>query len=419
MPISIPVHQLEQGMCLASNITNRFSVLLPHGHILSAGDIESLNRRLPAKMVQVIDPLLDQLVEFGDNSQDHNVSLEVRRNISSVTQKVSNVIRSGAALNPDNIAGMQKTIEEMIRFLQKNPVTSAIIDQSGDWNDYLQEHSANVFYLSLVIGNTIRNFIKRERERFSAARKIRDAMNLSQLATAAMLHDIGMVPLERMYNKPGSLTSEEIELVKAHPQKGAELLPDKIGPMTRLVVRCHHENHNGSGYPQGLTGDQTAIFARIVRVADAYSAATARTTYKKAKSSVRALYEMLYGDYKQFYDPMVLKVFTGIIQPFPIGARLKLQTGRFAVATKHNPKKPFAPEVLIAFDEQGESLPEEEFEGPFFLDERDDIKVVSFEDEDISYINEITEEDPACEPAEESAEEQALAYSEMFDLAFP
>ena len=59
------------------------------------------------------------------------------------------------------------------------------------------------------------------------------------------------------------------------------------------------------------------------------------------------------------------------------------------------------------------------FEGPFFLDERDDIKVVSFEDEDISYINEITEEDPACEPAEESAEEQALAYSEMFDLAFP
>ena len=223
MPIVVPVSQLEPGMCLASNVVNRYSVLLPYGHTLSDNDISSLQRRLPDKMVQVTDPLLDEFVEFDDDSQDHQVSLEVRRNVATASQKVSQVVRSGEALTADNIVGMQQTIEEMVKHLQNNPVTRAVIDQSNSWDDYLQEHSANVFYLSLVIGNTIRNFVKQERERLSAAKTIRDAMNLTPLATASLLHDIGMAPIERLYRKIGSLSQEEIELIKAHPINGADM----------------------------------------------------------------------------------------------------------------------------------------------------------------------------------------------------
>jgi HD-GYP domain-containing protein (c-di-GMP phosphodiesterase class II) len=417
MPIAIPVDQLESGMTLASNIVNKYSVLLPHGHALSETDIVALHRRFPNKMVQVIDPLLDDVVEFDDDSQDHKVSLEVRRNIATVSQKVSQVVRSGAALTADNMAGMQKTIEEMMQFLQNNPVAMAVIDQSSNWDEYLQEHSSNVFYLSLVIGNTIRNHIKRERERLSAAKKIRNAMDLTSLATAAMIHDIGMVPIERLYHKTGPLTKNEIDLIRAHPKSGADMLPDKIDPMVKLIVCCHHENQCGSGYPQGLSGDKIAIFARIIRVADAYSAGTSTTIYKKAKSSVLALYEMLYGEYKDFYDPAVLKVFARIIQPFPIGAKLRLESKQIAVVTKHNPKNPFKPQIIIALDKEGKHLPEEKFEGPFFLDERNDVKVISFDEEDISYINGLGEEDLYEDSIEKLMTGQK--NNEVFDLAYP
>ena len=415
MPIVVPVSQLEPGMSLANNVVNRYSVLLPHGHTLSDSDISSLHHRFPHKMVQVRDPLLDEFVEFDDDSQDHQVSLEVRRNVATASQKVSQIVRSGVALTADNIIGMQQTIEEMVKHLQSNPVTRAIIDQSGSWDDYLQEHSANVFYLSMIIGNTIRNFVKQERERLSAARTIRDARNLTSLATAALLHDIGMAPIERLYQKTGSLTQEEIELIKAHPANGADMLPDDIDPMVKLVVRSHHENFYGSGYPDGIQGDKISIFARILRVADAYSAAISDKTYSQGKSKVLALYEMLHGRYKMFYDPVVITIFTGITQPFPIGAKLRLDSGRIAVVTKHNRKNPFSPEVIIAFNEQDKSLPKEEVEGPFFLDKRDDIKVLSFGEEDISFINNYSVESSPRDLEETIVQE----YNEMFDLAYP
>jgi len=402
-------------MRLASNIVNRFSVLLPHGHLLNENDIVALRRRFPEKMVQINDPLLDQLVEFDDDSHDQKVSMEVRRNMATVSQKVSAAVRSGTVLTTDNIAGMQRTIEEMLQHLQDNPVTRAVIEQSAGWDDYLQEHSANVFYLSTVIGNTIRNYIKQERERLSAARRLTDAMNLVPMATAALVHDIGMVPLEHLYKKTGALSKAEIDQIKAHPKTGAEMLPDKIDPMARLVVRCHHESQNGAGYPEGLSGDKITVFARIVRVADAYSAAVAKKTYKETKSQVAALYEMLYGNYRQFYDPVILRVLAGIVQPFPIGAKLKLESGQLAVVTKHKPNCPFEPQVIIAFDEQGNSLPESDLENPFYLDERDDVRIVDFEGKDVSFINDL-KDDSRSSPSPEPFSQE---YAEMFDLAFP
>ena len=301
-----------------------------------------------------------------------------------------------------------------MRYLEENPVTMAIIEQSHDWNSYLQEHSANVFYLSLVIGNTIRNYIKQERERLSAASSVRNAMNLTPLATASMFHDIGMTPIEHLYTKEGSLTEGEKGLIRKHPERGAEMLPDEIDPMVKLVIRSHHENQDGSGYPEGIPGDRINIFARIVRVADAYSAATASKVYQQAKSSIRVLYEMLYGPYQSFYDPMILKVFASVTQPLPIGAKLKLESGHWAVVIRHDRHNPFAPEIIMAFDEWGDPLGQEELQAPFFLGERADVKVVSFADEDISFLNGLSESPEMPVP-----QQVTQSFSEIFDFAYP
>ncbi len=416
MPILLHVNELEPGMCLASNIVNRFNILLAYGRKLNENDIKALQRKFPDLTVQIIDPVLDQAVEFEDTLKDQKISQEVRRNVASVVGKVSKNISSGLALESDNISGIQKVIEEMVQYLQDNPITMAIIEQSHSWDDYLQEHCANVFYLSLVVGNTIRNYIKQERERLSAAKIIQNGMNITPLATAAIFHDIGMVPLEKLYLKSEPLSEEEIGQVKAHPLTGAAMLPDAIDPMVKLIIRQHHENQDGSGYPEGLRGDETNIFARIMRVADAYTAAIATKIYQKAKSPHLVLYEMVYGNYRRFYDPMVMKIFASVIQPFQVGTKLKLKDGKTAVVVRYNRLDPFNLEIVVAFDELGDPLGKDELAGPFFLKGRADMQVAFFGKEDISYLNEIPQEEM---PVPGALREFIRSCTDMFELAYP
>lgn len=415
MPIVVHVSELEPGMALSRNIINKYSVLLPHGHKLTSGDIDSLKRRLPNHAIEVMDPLIDQLADFDDNTRDYKASLEVRRTMSGVSRKVSHLIKSSTALTGENIAGMQKTIQEMIQYLLDNPVTVALLEQSGDWNDYLQEHCASVFYISMLIGNTIKNYIKQERERLSFASNIKGVMDLTQLATAALFHDIGMVPLERIINKPGPLTEDELRLVREHPANGADMLPDSIGPVAKAAVRSHHENYNGTGYPAKISGNEINIFSRIIRVADAYCAATAVTVYAKAKNPIAVLYEMLHTDYRWCYDPAILKVLADILQPFPIGAKLNLESGKIAIVTKHCPRQPFNPQIIVAFDEQGKYLAEDKFEGPFFLNDREDVIVKLHGEDDISFINNIPKDTTPSAPAENLTKKSP----DMLDMIYP
>ncbi|MCK5270596.1 MAG: HD domain-containing protein [Sedimentisphaerales bacterium] len=411
MPILVPVSELELGMCLASNIVNQYSVLLPHGHTICEKDIVSLNRLIPKRMVQVVDPILDQIVEFQDDSYDQNVSRVVRKNVASVVSKVSEQVRSGVCLTRKNIAGMQEVIDEMLRYLRENPVTMALIEQSSNWDDYLQQHSSSVFYLSLIIGNTIRNYITGERKRLSSATNIHNILDLTPLATASLFHDLGMVPLEYLYHKKEPLTNEEKEKIRLHPHAGADMLPEKIEPIVRQTVRDHHENQNGSGYPQGLPGNKVNIFSRIIRVADAYAAAISDKIHKKGRPPAAILHEMLSSNYRHYYDPVILKVLVSIVPPFPIGTKLKLKNGYWAVVVRHNHEEPFRPDIIVAFDELGDPLPKDQLDAPFALGSYEGAEIKTFGGEDMSFLNEKTE----------SLDDSILPqnYSELLDFSLP
>jgi putative nucleotidyltransferase with HDIG domain len=123
----------------------------------------------------------------------------------------------------------------------------------------------------------------------------------------AMLHDIGKITTpDDILNKPGPLDDEEWDVMRDHTVAGQRLL-DRVGGTLHdvgLVVRSSHERYDGSGYPDGLAGAQIPLAARIVAVADAYSAMTTRRSYREPLDPRRALAELEANAGTQF-DPVV------------------------------------------------------------------------------------------------------------------
>ena len=133
---------------------------------------------------------------------------------------------------------------------------------------------------------------------------------ISALRTAALLHDIGKLAVpDHILNKPEELTSAEVEKTKIHASVGASIL-EKVGFDTPVVptVKYHHEAWDGSGYPEGLRGENIPLTARILAVADAYDTMRGSRPYRPAVSRAEACKQLRKAAGVKF-DPRLVKVF--------------------------------------------------------------------------------------------------------------
>ena len=135
---------------------------------------------------------------------------------------------------------------------------------------------------------------------------------------AGMLHDIGKIGVSgKIIRKPSSLDPEEMALMRRHPVIGAEIMqPVELLSEASKIVRHHHEHFDGSGYPDGLRGEQIPIGSRTVLVADAFNAITTNRPYRKARSKAEALQVLKKHAGTQF-DPRVVEALEGVIDLVP------------------------------------------------------------------------------------------------------
>lgn len=115
-----------------------------------------------------------------------------------------------------------------------------------------------------------------------------------EIALATMLHDVGKLAVpSRILQKPGPLTAEEWQVMRRHPAEGAQILgASPVFDLARDIVRWHHERWDGSGYPDGLRGDEIPLHAAVAAVSDVYDALTSARPYKPAWSGVEAAAEL-------------------------------------------------------------------------------------------------------------------------------
>ncbi len=134
--------------------------------------------------------------------------------------------------------------------------------------------------------------------------------SIERIRLAGLIHDIGKIGVgESILNKPSRLTDSEFWHMKSHPEIGERILAPVVDDEEILrVVRHHHERYDGAGYPDGLSGEQIPVGARILAVADTYDAMTSERPYRKAMSAEAACAEIERCQGTQF-DPEVVDAF--------------------------------------------------------------------------------------------------------------
>ena len=137
------------------------------------------------------------------------------------------------------------------------------------------------------------------------------------LVKAAPMHDIGKISIpDAILQKPGRLAPEEFEVMKTHAARGGKIIRDTFGNMEDgqyqdvafQVARYHHEKWNGKGYPEGLSGKEIPLSARIMAVADVFDAVSAKRCYRDAMP-LEQCFQIIADGSGQDFDPVIAKVF--------------------------------------------------------------------------------------------------------------
>lgn len=200
-----------------------------------------------------------------------------------------------------NSAGIGLDNARLFRELQDTYLSTvkALVSVIEAKDPYTKGHTERVADYAVALGTKL-NLPKEE---------------LRDIAFGAVLHDIGkLVVYERILNKPGELDQEEWQILKEHPVIGASIIENMdFLSGTVALVRHHHEQWDGNGYPDGLQGDDIPMGARIIAVTDSYDAMTTDRPYRKALKRKVAI-DTLRAKAGSQFDPEVVENFIELIE---------------------------------------------------------------------------------------------------------
>lgn len=214
-----------------------------------------------------------------------------------------------------------RLVQKMVDIITEDETLFLGISTIRIYDDYTYTHSLNVAILAMCLGKHIGL----------------NRLMLERLGLCGLFHDLGKVAIPReLLNKQGSLNEDEYAVLKTHSMHSARLilrLKSKDDRKSKILVPPfeHHMGYDHSGYPKVLTGPKISLFGRILTIVDVYDAITSPRIYRKnALSPDKAIAQMATQSGTHF-DPILFKVFVGMMGVYPVGTLVKLDSGELGI----------------------------------------------------------------------------------------
>ncbi|MED4531653.1 HD-GYP domain-containing protein [Metabacillus fastidiosus] len=341
----ITLHRCRPGTKLGKAIYNENGkVLLAKGAELTDRLIERL-KQLNIFTVYIEDDASDgiDVVEAIPEELRNEVSNVIIESLNTISELNGNKLNiQGMVKSEKAIQNFQKIFKNILNCLTENRTALNLLATTKIYENHVYTHSLNVtiYACQLAIENGLPN------------------KQIEEIGLGAMLHDLGKLYVQpEILNKPGKLTDEEFEEMKAHSELGFEILKN-IHDIPLPVAHCafqHHERMDGKGYPRGIKGNEIHPYARILSVADVFDAVTTHRVYRPGMLPHQGL-ELLYSGFGTHFESKQVQLFKECIAIYPEGLTVKLNDGRTGIVSKYHFHAAGRPKIRIIRDEENREV---------------------------------------------------------------
>ncbi|RMF98262.1 MAG: HD-GYP domain-containing protein [Gammaproteobacteria bacterium] len=242
-------------------------------------------------------------------------------------------IRKGSAIDLDRI---KTAVTPMIDSVLRNQDAMAWLVYLRKRDEYAYNHSIASSVWAVILGRHL-GF---------------DRNGIQTLAMGGMLLDVGKVKIPAsIISKQGPLTEEEHQIMQMHVDYSVQIAKKTPGMNDRMLdmIRSHHERYDGSGYPQGLKGNEIPVFGRISGIVDCYDAMISKRAYAPARSSYDAVRELNRLAGSKFQRELV-EQFVQALGMFPTGSIVELNTGEVGIVVEQNRVRRLRPKIMLLRD---------------------------------------------------------------------
>ena len=236
----------------------------------------------------------------------------------------------------------EQVVAPVMDSVLRNPDAMTWLARMKSLDSYIYQHSVNSCVWGLAFGRHLGL----------------DKQSIYEIGLGCMLFDVGKTQLSPMLlAKTGALTDAEIRVMRTHVEHGVGILRNTPGVTERMLnmVRSHHERFDGSGYPDGLKGNEIPTFAKIAGMVDCYDALVSHRPYAVQLSSYDAVRE-IYKWRGNLFQPEVVEQFMQVVGAFPTGSLVELNTGVVGVVISQNESRRLRPRLMLILDEQKQRL---------------------------------------------------------------